>query len=517
MVYLKVKSFLVLSIILSNSAYAQVTIMSSQRAYTSRDASVETELLLRQYYVNNKVYMRNSWHVCSHIEDKKKQVEFNKFCDSKLHLGYQDSSSLFDFSPLLEFSYRGDEKLDTDVQGWTYGGQIKGRNNYLSFWVDARIYAETHSRQKDLDRAQLSWDREFIDIQDDDRKSVSNNISFVSFARYRANLNIDTDIGQFGFKRETVHWGPGVYSNLVFNHQAVPFNHIYYQAEIGPFRVWTLWGRLLRSTNGEYQIGTDTKSVYAHRYEWSALSNLTIGMTEQMVLFNTEEPWAFIPIVPLFMEKGQGVEQSNNGNLAFDISYRIPNWSLLYTEFLIDDLQEPSTLFDDYWGNRWAWMAGLHLSPGLFKGAGLIAEYSRVEPWVYTHYDSLTSQASNGGDPLGNQFGPNSQSIILQPYYSTVLFRESSHQNTLFFGLKALWLWKGSNAGSEINDGNDKRFTEVAAGEIEPYQKEFLRGAKLEMSFGPVIRWRGYGFQADLEADYFGNNDHLLVRIGYQY
>lgn len=503
-----------LAAMLSSEASAQSYLLPSQRAFTSRDAALETELLIRQQQISNEADLKYSWNWC---QDSSNDL-LNPICTFQRSISYSDSISSFQFSPIIEQSYRQEQSLDNQTHATYYGGILQGHVNYLSFWVDARIHSESHSKHDGLNRADLSWDREFIDVQTEDRQGSSNNVSFVSYARYRANMTLHTQVGKLGFKRETVHWGPGVYTNLVFNHHALPFNHVFYEAEIGPLRVWTLWGRLSRSQGGVYQQGDEHKSVYAHRYEWSVFSNLTLGMTEQMILFNQEEPWAFVPIVPLFMEKGQGVERANNGNLAFDFSYRQPGIGLIYSEFLIDDLQEPSTLFDDFWGNRWAWMAGLHLSPSQMPQLGLITEYSRVEPWVYTHYTPLTSQASNGGSPLGNPYGPNSQVVIVQPYYSQLAQGNPSSKDLSWsLGLKAQWLWQGDDIGSHIHDGAEDRRLAEQQGLVESDKKRFIHDVDAEFSLGPVIKLRYWGLQMDIEADYFGLNDELLVRLAYQY
>ena len=54
-----------------------------------------------------------------------------------------------------------------------------------------------------------------------------------------------------------------------------------------------------------------------------------------------------LPVIPLFMIKTTQVERSNNGNLAFDASWRLPGRLRIYSEFLIDDIQSPTALFDD--------------------------------------------------------------------------------------------------------------------------------------------------------------------------
>ena len=494
------------------SAIAQDFMIPSHRSYTSRTAAIDPDLIKANQQIHKSQKLAFSWTWCSEDsalqENLKDQSLVNPHCLHQSPIQYGDSLSSLRFAPILEQEYRQFKNSADEVLSTNIGGLIQGHIEELNFWVDARMYSEKHEKIGGVARSDLSWDREFIDVQDADG-SGSNNLSFVSFARYRANMTYHSRVGKFGFRREIVHWGPGQFLNLSFHHDAVPFNHVFYQGEIGPVRVWTLWGRLLRSEDGQYQQGRDHKSIYAHRYEWSVIQNLSLGMTEQLILFNQEEPWAFVPIVPLFMEKGQGVEEDNNGNMAFDITYRLPDWGLIYSEFLLDDLQEPSTLFDDFWGNRWAWMAGLHFSPKVLPQAGLVAEYSRVEPWVYTHNLTLTAQSSNGGSTLGNPNGPNSQAIVLYPYYQV------GHHWSL--GAKAGWIWKGTDAGSSLKDGRKTRYDAEAAGLIAKDKKVFIKGVSPDFSIGPVFRYRGFGIQFALEAHFGDAETELLTRIAYQY
>ena len=85
--------------------------------------------------------------------------------------------------------------------------------------------------------------------------------------------------------------------------------------------------------------------------------------------------------------------------------------------FFLDDLQSPTELIqNDNVQSKWAWMAGLQLARNfdfrahLFE-VGTLAEYARVEPYVYTHFKSNSAQIAHLEVPLGNQGGPNSQTI----------------------------------------------------------------------------------------------------------
>jgi hypothetical protein len=63
-----------------------------------------------------------------------------------------------------------------------------------------------------------------------------------------------------------------------------------------------------------------SRNLYGHRYELN-LSNWVLGISELQVLYDNNKPWLFVPIVPLFMEKGNYSENSNNGSLSFDVAY----------------------------------------------------------------------------------------------------------------------------------------------------------------------------------------------------
>ena len=81
------------------------------------------------------------------------------------------------------------------------------------------------------------------------------------------------------------------------------------------------------------------------------------------MVYDDNDVWLFVPIIPLFMEKGNYTESSNNGALSFDINYRLLNLVRFYTEFFLDDLQSPTELIkNDDVQSKWAWMIGAQVA-----------------------------------------------------------------------------------------------------------------------------------------------------------
>ena len=249
----------------------------------------------------------------------------------------------------------------------------------------------------------------------------------------------------------------------------------------GPLRVTSFYADLRIYNNSMSMMNKEDRNLFGHRYEL-AVGNATIGISELTVLYDNLKPWLFVPTVPLFMEKGNYSENSNNGSLAMDINYRLFNAVRLYTEFFLDDMESPVSLVkNDNIEAKWAWMAGLQAGHDWYFGGhklevGTIAEYARVEPYVYSHFVKNTAQIAHLGYPLGNQGGPNSQTIDWNVYA-----RLDSH---IFASLRNTWFWKGTDYGSAVNDTTPSR-------NHMKIPKKFLDGAKMQYSLTPAVAYEG--------------------------
>jgi hypothetical protein len=114
----------------------------------------------------------------------------------------------------------------------------------------------------------------------------------------------------------------------------------------------------------------------------------------------------------VFQEHLQG--DQDNISLAFDLSVKtIPHWEF-YGELLWDDMKSPTSMFDDsWWGNKWATSVGI-ARDSIRLGSTLwnwYMEYTRVEPWVYTHHKGGGYTYRSYAQSLGTDLGPNSQEI----------------------------------------------------------------------------------------------------------
>lgn len=388
-------------------------------------------------------------------------------------------------SPLLGLDYRGGEALgDTIWPGIDGGLYLRGYADSVDFDLDARMYVENHLASK-----YQSYDGEVMDIQSENGNAGAD---YVSYSRYRAHLGFNYAFARLQLARDVLHWGPGFYNNLALNQFAMPYNMLTLDLKFGPLHIFTAYADLRIGSWGWNVENLNDRNLYAHRYELSLLNgNLTLGMSELQVLYNDNKPWLFVPVIPLFIEKGNYSEVSNNGALSFDLNYRLFRMVRLYGEFLIDDMESPVALYENkYSNNRWAGMLGMHAARDFAVGkrtlhAGTITEIARVEPYTYCHFgekkaqafhlESIMAQMANLGKPIGNPNGPNSLSVDWTLYGSYAI----GEWQSIYVGVRNQWLWKGTDSGSDIND------------QYNTVRKRFIHDAPMHYNATPSVSYHG--------------------------
>ncbi|NLB62690.1 MAG: capsule assembly Wzi family protein [Fibrobacter sp.] len=405
---------------------------------------------------------------------------------------WHDDKSLLAISPVQGYNFLGSERLADTVNALEGGMVLRGYRDSVEFWLDARIYNEDHRASYPR-----SWDREFLEIQD---SAINGALSYTSYARYRGNLSIHFDWARLSMGRDAAHWGPAWKHALVFNQNAIPFPQASLETQIGPLTVKTLYGDLNIGGHSMSNLNTRDRNLYAHRYELKLGSNVLLGISEATIVDSISAPILFVPIVPLFMHKGQMSEDYNNGLLGLDLAFRLPGWGRIYGEFMLDDMESPISLWENSTIEaKWGGTVGLHLIHDWdYLQLGWISEYARVEPYVYTHFKPNTAQVAHQGQPLGAPLGPNSQAIETMFY--------GYWKEKIQISLSSSWHWKGTDYGSALNDT-----TPVYDHHSTP--KYFIKDAPMQWALSPRLAYIGTYLHGEAEIT-FGTRRRFATRIG---
>lgn len=249
---------------------------------------------------------------------------------------------------------------------------------------------------------------------------------------------------------------------------AAPTPYFGYEFAIGPI-IYTQYAAKL------YEKKNTGKYFHAHRLNLSLPANVTLGLSETSLYGTTVElsgtndnidadssgrefEWAYtLPFIPyVFQEHLQG--DQDNISLAFDLSVKtIPHWEF-YGELLWDDMKSPTSMFDNsWWGNKWAMTIGISRENLVVGPVTLdwFTEYTRIEPWVYTHHKGAGYTYANYAQSLGSDLGPNSQEIhgelsITYGFAKTTLIAGTVAKDTAFSG--------NINDIHKLMDATDKKF-----------------------------------------------------------
>ena len=301
---------------------------------------------------------------------------------------------------------------------------------------------------------------------------------------FAANVSYNTKIAKLLAGFDYIEWGPARRNHVILRGErsfyrpwqdsssritdAAPTPYFGYQFTLGPIEYTQYATKLYEKKNfGKY--------FHAHRLNLNLPKDISFGISETALYGTTTEPagsnpntesdstgrefeWAYaIPFIPfVFQEHLQG--DQDNISLAFDLSVKtLPNWEF-YAELLWDDMKSPTSMFDDsWWGNKWATTLGvardnIAVGPATL---GWMFEYTRIEPWVYTHHKGTAYTYANYAQSLGSDLGPNSQEL-----HTEVNATYDFVKATLFFGAVA----KDTAFGGHINDmhtpesATDKKF-----------------------------------------------------------
>jgi hypothetical protein len=309
--------------------------------------------------------------------------------------------------------------------------------------------------------------------------------------------------------------GPAVYFPVTLSGTAPPVNYLKGKIDFGIFGYTHLAG-LLKAQKDRM------KYIYVHRLSSSFFrSKLSIGINEVIVTGSSiQEPqendsnrvfykqerqweWAYlIPLVPFkFVEHYAG--DRDNGTLSFDVNFMYPQNFRWYLEFFLDDILSPLKIFTDDWGNKWAMTLGIQYFGSLFgRDFSVNAEYSHVEPWVYTHFYGGSHRYSHFDRCLGSPLGPNSQAIIV------AIHSQINNFNEIGIGLSCLAKNPEARGGKFTDVFQDENLVEDGQFFDKP-TKRFL-GPGTVWQLKPALSWNFnpfgiFGIKARYEIDLLEN------------
>jgi hypothetical protein len=230
------------------------------------------------------------------------------------------------------------------------------------------------------------------------------------------NMDISFELG-----REKMKFGYGYGDKLVLsgNHPVLDFIKLDFKYGIFSFSSWAA------STVGEYNIIRDsnyTKFISTNRVKLSFNNLFDVGAGESIIYSGRGIDLAYINPLVFLKFSEMSLQDRDNGTLWFDMqTHFLKNLEFQGTFFMDDDpfgnLSDPSNFI-----NKTGYQLGIFwYSPFSISDLSLVAEYTKIRPFVYSHINPKDRYTA-WGQILGDQIGPNSDEILLRAAYNVTSF-----------------------------------------------------------------------------------------------
>ncbi len=241
------------------------------------------------------------------------------------------------------------------------------------------------------------------------------------------------------FAREERNIGPGT-GGLMLNENAHPFNAVEYRARVAPWlNLYQMVGNLTqetgeaggRVTNEELETGTGFESksagiTYRKNYtlqgfELFPFKGFYFGASASVIWAGGFDWGYLLPMIFVFPYQNT---RWNYDNVAFEatLSYVHKNFGKIYASLYLDELSFISGDLSNPRSTQIAYQGGYKLAiPGL-PLTTISLQYTKVEPYTYSHYlvdhPSLSyiydTSYTNDGESIGYSLQPNSNEVSVE-------------------------------------------------------------------------------------------------------
>lgn len=242
----------------------------------------------------------------------------------------------------------------------------------------------------------------------------SKNFDFVEgYLRYDAGI-ISAQVG-----RERVLWGNSYGDKLFISDYHRVFDAVRMDVDYKNFKYTFLHGWLLGKPGDSFPLNSGAsepivadKYIAAHRFEYAINNYLNLGFQELSIYSNRSVDLGYLNPITFFESVQRSRQERDNGFLAFDFQVRPVEGYEIQSTLFFDDIEIPK-LGRDRWENKYAFQLGLMaVNPLRIPSTNFILEYTRVDPYMFSHNRSRENEYSSNNVLLGTQIGPNAESWL---------------------------------------------------------------------------------------------------------
>jgi hypothetical protein len=226
------------------------------------------------------------------------------------------------------------------------------------------------------------------------------------------NMNIAVQAG-----REDITLGYGYGSKLILSGNNPTLDFLKFNFDYGIINFTSMHA----STTGYFSSNPEeryTKYIAFNRLKLKFNNLFDIGIGETMIYSGRGIELGYFTPLAFYKFIEIGIQDRDNGNLYFDLQTKFVKNLELQATFLLDE-NILSNLGDlEKYTNKTAYQLGAFwYHPFGLNDLSLIIEYTKIRPYVYTHYNIKNNYTAFGAN-LGHRIGPNADELMFRSNYN---------------------------------------------------------------------------------------------------
>ena len=371
--------------------------------------------------LNNVEKNELSFYLQEYTRPSKEQISLFKKDQNKRWRAGAIVTSDFEFyiDPLLGINnFSGNNKNIKQLSNGFELWGTAGKNKNIGYQVYYRDYTETGTVNNNFREESLTQGTILIGPKSDNK---------INYTDIRANINYSFKKGNISLGKDNIVWGYGENSNIVLSNKApsypylrldykplkwLNFNytHAWLNSNISDSSLsyFTKTGRI----DNDFRLVFVQKYLATHSIEVQAMKGLNIAIGESIVYSDKMDPGFLIPInLFKFYDNNRSnylIEAGSNGQYFLSINSRnqLKN-THLYSTLFIDEIKVSSLFNKTESRNQLGFNLGGSITDVFIPYLSLGAEYTRVNPFVYSNLipaQTYTSYNYSLGDWMGNNF-----------------------------------------------------------------------------------------------------------------
>ncbi|MBM2814481.1 MAG: hypothetical protein HW421_1243 [Ignavibacteria bacterium] len=336
--------------------------------------------------------------------------------------------------------------------------------------------------------------------------------SDVDFSESHIRYEYDWFYAKIG--RETQLIGSGLNHHLVVSDNSNPFDAITLGCKFQGFEYRYIYGSLLGLPNSTNQTGAGLqippKYFVFHRFalrpEWGEIS-----FWENIIYSERSFDLGYLNPLSFFKSIEHALHDRDNASMGLDWTVVPFSGLAVKGTFYLDDI-----IFEKigkgFWANKMAW--NIALIAALPYSIDLAAEYARVEPYTFSHFNPQNAY-SNDKISIGSYLPPNSDEFLMKtqwwfggryPLYA--VYSYNRHGDNIYNNYGVLT----KNVGGRI----DQTKRDIDSMSVTFLEGNLIKKSALEIG-GGIELIKGFSFHASLNYTKMNNGSsiggHLNLRF----